>query len=590
MSGLCVRRITAAVGAVVLLAAGLPAVLAIVTAPVAAADVPPAGAASTWYFAEGNTLPGWYEFLVMINPDPNNDITVNVQYQLEQPAGVPAGTRAGSLVVPAGQRKTINVSDAQNGPDTNTTTVGRTFTGVAAKLTAVGAGGAPASFVAERPMYFVNSFDVGEVNGAHDALGVNAPSTDWYFAEGSTLQNPAPGVVTPVQGAPDQLQGFMPFFTMQNTSGTDATATITYYTNNPDSVVNKTIRVPNNARITTDIANAYDNSSYPGSLGPGFEGFGTRIVASQPIIVERPFYINRDFGDLGLINGASDERGATVATGTQSLFAEGTVLPDFQEFLTLFNPNATATAAINVVYQVENASAPVTKAISVPALSRRTIQIFSDTDPAGIGRAIPQASAPGSAGVSVKLASTNGVGFVAERPMYFIHGFDNGTVNGSHDVLGADSADTSWFFAEGTIRPGFFEFVTIQNPNDVGGTARLDYFVDSAHDGDRVPAVVRRQRRYASEPRLRSPRDVGARCRSDADQRGRAHRCRTPDLREHPDRGVSGRHQRRPQHARLPLQSARSAGPARRATSRAARLPRSRTGFPPRRPGRLGRD
>ena len=67
--------------------------------------------------------------------------------------------------------------------------------------------------------------------------------------------------------------------------------------------------------------------------------------------------------------------------------------------------------------------------------------------------------------VSLSVQSKNGVGFVAERPMFFVHDFGNGVINGSDTVLGAEAADTAWFFAEGTTRAGFFEFVTIQNPN-----------------------------------------------------------------------------------------------------------------------------
>src|SRR5205814_2032577 len=120
----------------------------------AVAQQPAAGTATTWYFAEGTTLPGWFEFLVLINPDPNVGISVHVAYQLEQPAGVAQPGRTQDVTVPAGGRTTVAVYDV----------VGRPFTGVAARLTS------SASFVAERPMYFVNAFDIGAVNGAHDAL------------------------------------------------------------------------------------------------------------------------------------------------------------------------------------------------------------------------------------------------------------------------------------------------------------------------------------------------------------------------------------------------------------------------------------
>src|SRR5206468_12455314 len=135
--------------------------------------------------------------------------SVRVEFQLEQPAGVPLGTRGLDVVVPAGQRTTIPVYD-QLGRVPGAGEGAGVYTGVSAKLTS------DSNFVAERPMYFVNNFDVGEVNGAHDALGVNAASTTWYFAEGSTLTDPAPDQTGVVVGAAGQLRGFMPFFTMQN--------------------------------------------------------------------------------------------------------------------------------------------------------------------------------------------------------------------------------------------------------------------------------------------------------------------------------------------------------------------------------------
>src|SRR3989442_13097351 len=81
------------------------------TTRVAEAQLPPAGSAKTWFFAEGNTLPNWFEFITVINPDPSADIDVNVEYQLEEPAGVPQGTRTRSVHVVKGQRATLAVYD-----------------------------------------------------------------------------------------------------------------------------------------------------------------------------------------------------------------------------------------------------------------------------------------------------------------------------------------------------------------------------------------------------------------------------------------------------------------------------------------------
>src|SRR5438876_10018363 len=93
------------------LAAAVVAALVPLGAAPASAQLPPPGSAQSWFFAEGNTLPNWFEFITIINPDPSNDIVVNVQYQLEEPAGVPRGTSNRIAPVPAGQRTTLAVYD-----------------------------------------------------------------------------------------------------------------------------------------------------------------------------------------------------------------------------------------------------------------------------------------------------------------------------------------------------------------------------------------------------------------------------------------------------------------------------------------------
>ena len=62
--------------------------------------------------------------------------------------------------------------------------------------------------------------------------------------------------------------------------------------------------------------------------------------------------------------------------------------------------------------------------------------------------------------VSMKVTSSKPV--VAERPMYFNY---KGARDGGHDVLGATAAGKQWYFAEGTTRDGFEEWLCLQNPN-----------------------------------------------------------------------------------------------------------------------------
>src|SRR2546429_445764 len=62
------------------------------------------------------------------------------------------------------------------------------------------------------------------------------------------------------------------------------------------------------------------------------------------------------------------------------------------------------------------------------------------------------------------------------------HAVDGGTV-----VVGAAAPATSWSFAEGTVRPGFVEYLTLQNPGDVPALATM---VFQASDDGNVPVAL----------------------------------------------------------------------------------------------------
>src|SRR2546428_7444293 len=48
-------------------------------------------------------------------------------------------------------------------------------------------------------------------------------------------------------------------------------------------------------------------------------------------------------------------------------------------------------------------------------------------------------------------------------------------VGGGHDVVGALAPSSQFLFAEGTVRPGFVEYLTLQNPGGVAATATLAF-------------------------------------------------------------------------------------------------------------------
>lgn len=119
---------------------------------------------SRWYFAEGATKGRFELFYLVFNPG-NTDVTVSVTYLL--PEGPPIVRRH---LVAAGARLTIWAD--HEAPELAATDVGAIVESV---------GGEP--IVAERAMYLssAHGFD-----GGHVTLGVPAPRTHWFMAEGAT--------------------------------------------------------------------------------------------------------------------------------------------------------------------------------------------------------------------------------------------------------------------------------------------------------------------------------------------------------------------------------------------------------------------
>ena len=73
---------------------------------------------------------------------------------------------------------------------------------------------------------------------------------------------------------------------------------------------------------------------------------------------------------------------------------------------------------------------------------------------------------------SAKVECTNGQSIIAERPMYFNY---KGVWTGGHDVVGATSPPTTFYFAEGTCRPDFDPYLCIQNPGDADADVTITY-------------------------------------------------------------------------------------------------------------------
>src|SRR6266516_1631382 len=136
-------------------------------------------------------------------------------------------------------------------------------------------------------------------------------------------------------------------------------------------------------------------------------------------------------------------------------FAEGSVGGGLQEYLTLQNPSTTQTANVSVTYLIQG-SAARTVPHSVNASSRYTIDVDHDLNDSPTG---PHLS------VAAIVQVTNGVGIVAERPMYFnVLGVSSGT-----DVVGATAPGKTYYFSEADETQSgsatYHTFLTMLNPS-----------------------------------------------------------------------------------------------------------------------------
>jgi hypothetical protein len=156
----------------------------------------------------------------------------------------------------------------------------------------------------------------------------------------------------------------------------------------------------------------------------------------------------------------------TNSPNTNWYFAEGTTRKNsvdgaFEQWLCLQNPG-TKPITVTATYQLAAGQGnPVSKSYTVPAQQRLTVSVNRE-----IGA---------NKDDSVYLHSASN--FIAERPMYFsYHAY---AWTGGHDVLGVNSTATTWFFAEGTTRNNFQEWLCLQNPGNSDAHTTITYYTTS---------------------------------------------------------------------------------------------------------------
>jgi len=275
------------------------------------------GLSNTWYFAEG-AQGFFFTYVLLMNPHPDAN-TATVQYLIE---GAPAITRTYPLEPES--RFTIDVgADAELRDQTFGMTVRFDRPGIA-----------------ERAMYFGTS---PLWKGGHASVGVTAPATSWFLAEGAT------GTF------------FETFVLLANANAIDVTATVRFLPA-AGTIVTKTKVIPANGRLTLNI------EQEDASLAA--VAVATTVGAPLPIIVERSQYWADPASQW---YEAHNSFGVTAVAQKWGL-AEGRVGGDNNAQTYILLATSISGAQVTITFLREN-GVPVQKSFTVPGFSRLNVRV-----------------------------------------------------------------------------------------------------------------------------------------------------------------------------------------------------------------------
>ncbi|MGE3842866.1 MAG: Calx-beta domain-containing protein [Vicinamibacterales bacterium] len=290
------------------------------------------GARRQWFFAEGSQ--GFFDtFILLANPQPN-PVTATVTFLVEGETPVTC-----SYTLAATSRTNVWAGDllAAGGPSCDAgrfALVNRSF-GFTVAFSEPGA--------AERSMYF------GAApfwSGGHGSVGIAAPATSWYHAEGATGDF------------------FDTYILVANPNPVSADVTYKYLL--PSGVaITRTATIPANSRHTVNI-----EVEHPLLADTAVS---TQVTSTLPVVSERAMYW------AGPASGwyeAHNSFGLTTI-GTKWGIAEGRVggSRGYETFILLANTTDT-TANVTVTYLRTNGTT-LTKTYSVPPTSRFNVYVNS---------------------------------------------------------------------------------------------------------------------------------------------------------------------------------------------------------------------
>jgi hypothetical protein len=298
--------------------------------------------ARDWYFAEGTTREDFETWLCLANP---GDIDVCAMVRILTDS---AGSINHTVTVPAMSRRTLLINElVEPGLD------------IALCVTA------DAPVLAERSVYFSYK---GQRNGGHCTAGITQPSTQWYFAEGTTRK------------------GFETWLCLANPGEGEARVEIEYLLAGTDAIHHSYL-LPSHSRSTLLLNEV---------LGDGLD-VSSHVSSDIPILAERPVYFKS-------ATGGSDGHCVTgiIETGKEWYFAEGNTREGFEQWICIGNPNDSP-ARVAVEF-IDEQGETIALSLHLSSLSRFTLRVSDAVE--------------GEHDISTLI--TSDIEVMAERPMYFL--------------------------------------------------------------------------------------------------------------------------------------------------------------------------
>lgn len=255
--------------------------------------------------------------------------------------------------------------------------------------------------------------------GSHSEAAVPAPSTQWYFAEGTTM----PG---------------HDLFLLLSNPGTVADAEVRVRYLFPRGLpVEQTYIVPRQSRHSVWVNKA--PQAGVAALESTDVAMSIEVTNGVPIVAEQALYVSPN-SDRPFSGGAAGA-GVTAPASTW-YFADGSTASGAETFLLMANPDTERTAEARITYRRPDGRM-FSRLVTVAASQRESVPVSFET----FDEEYPLSNL---AAFSMKVESVNGVPIVAERSTWWPSGDRRGLAEG-HRLAGATSGGVLWASADGEV-------------------------------------------------------------------------------------------------------------------------------------------